>query len=55
MNERGRAIVLIGFMGSGKSSVGRILSQKTGWPRFDTDEIISAQFGRPIAMRKRKR
>lgn len=49
MNGRGRAIVLIGFMGSGKSSVGRILSQKTGWPRFDTDEIIAARFGRPIA------
>ena len=49
MNGRGRAIVLIGFMGSGKSSVGRILSRKTGWPRFDTDEIISERFGRPIA------
>jgi shikimate kinase len=49
MNGRGRAIVLIGFMGSGKSSVGRILSQKMRWPRFDTDEIISARFGLPIA------
>jgi shikimate kinase len=49
MDGRGRAIVLIGFMGSGKSSVGRILSQKMGWPRFDTDELISARFGRPMA------
>jgi shikimate kinase len=49
MDGRGRAIVLIGFMGSGKSSVGRILERKTGWPRFDTDEMISARFGRPIA------
>jgi shikimate kinase len=41
--------VLIGFMGSGKSSAGRILARKTGWPRFDTDEIVSAHFGRPVA------
>ena len=49
MDGRGRAIVLIGFMGSGKSSVGRILERKTAWPRFDTDEMVSARFGRPIA------
>ena len=49
MNGRGRAIVLIGFMGSGKSSTGRILERKTGWPRFDTDEMVSARFGQPIA------
>jgi shikimate kinase len=48
MEGRGRAIVLIGFMGSGKSSAGRILARKTGWPRFDTDELVSARFGRPI-------
>jgi shikimate kinase len=49
MTGRGRSIVLIGFMGSGKSSAGRILARKTGWPRFDTDEIVSARFARPIA------
>ena len=48
MTGRGRAIVLIGFMGSGKSSVGRILERRTGWPRLDTDELVSAQFGRAI-------
>lgn len=48
MTGRGRAIVLIGFMGSGKSSVGRILEQEMGWPRFDTDELVSARLGRPI-------
>jgi shikimate kinase len=48
MTGRGRAIVLIGFMGSGKSTAGRILERKTGWPRFDTDEMVSARFGQPI-------
>lgn len=49
MTGRGRAIVLIGFMGSGKSSTGRALAGKTGWPRFDTDESVSARFGKEIA------
>ena len=47
--ERGAAIILIGFMGSGKSSVGRRLAASTGLERFDTDEMVSARAGRPIA------
>jgi shikimate kinase len=49
MKERGAAIVLIGFMGAGKSSVGRTLARMTGLPRFDTDEIVASQFGLSIA------
>lgn len=45
MKERGDAIVLIGFMGAGKSSVGRTLARMTGLPRFDTDEMVAARFG----------
>jgi shikimate kinase len=49
MNERGRAIVLIGFMGAGKSSVGRLLARMTGLARFDTDEMVAARFGLTIS------
>jgi shikimate kinase len=45
MERGGRAIVLIGFMGAGKSSVGRRLEKGMGFPRFDTDEMIAAKFG----------
>jgi shikimate kinase len=45
MSERGCAVVLVGFMGAGKSSVGRRLEKFTGFPRFDTDEMIAAKFG----------
>ncbi len=38
-----RSIVLIGFMGTGKSLVGKVLEQRTGFRRFDTDEIISSK------------
>ena len=48
MEQRGEAIVLIGFMGSGKSSAGELLERATGWPRRDTDQMISESFGMPI-------
>jgi shikimate kinase len=49
MKKRGDAIVLVGFMGAGKSSVGRVLARITGLPRFDTDEMVRAHFGLAIA------
>ena len=49
MKERGDAIVLIGFMGAGKSSVGRTLARMTGLPRFDTDELVAARFGLTVS------
>ena len=49
MRKRGEAIVLIGFMGAGKSSVGRTLARMTGLARFDTDEMIAARFGLTIS------
>jgi shikimate kinase len=44
MTGRGQSIVLIGFMGAGKSSIGKALARKTGLPRFDTDEIVARRF-----------
>jgi shikimate kinase len=43
-----KSIVLIGFMGTGKSSVGKILERQTGLARFDTDEMISSKLGMPV-------
>jgi len=45
MNPGDNAISLIGFMGAGKSAIGRELSRRIGWPRHDTDEMIREQFG----------
>jgi shikimate kinase len=45
MNPGENAISLIGFMGAGKSAIGRELSRRIGWPRHDTDEMIREQFG----------
>ena len=48
MKAGDNAIALVGFMGSGKSAVGRELSRRIGWPRHDTDEMIRRQFGLSI-------
>ncbi|HET9839636.1 MAG TPA: shikimate kinase [Candidatus Angelobacter sp.] len=35
-----RRIVLIGFMGAGKTTVGRVLAKRLRWPFFDLDDVI---------------
>jgi shikimate kinase len=52
MNESGtppKNIVLIGFMGSGKSTVGRELHQRLGYPLVDMDQVIEQRAGKSIA------
>ena len=44
-----RAIVLVGFMGAGKTSVGRALSKRLGWPFEDLDDRVERREGRRIA------
>ena len=39
-------ILLVGMMGSGKSSVGRELAKRTGWPFLDNDELLERATGR---------
>jgi len=44
-----RAVVLVGFMGAGKTSVGQALARRLGWRFVDLDDRIMARDGRPIA------
>ena len=41
-------IVLIGFMGTGKSAVGRVLARRFGWRHVDTDTEIEREAGKSI-------
>ncbi|MFO1021301.1 MAG: shikimate kinase [Planctomycetales bacterium] len=38
-------LILIGYRGSGKTSVGRELSRRLGWPCIDADDLIEARAG----------
>jgi shikimate kinase len=40
--KRTPGIYLVGFMGSGKSTVGRLLAHELGWSFFDLDQEIEA-------------
>ncbi len=48
-SEAPRRIVLTGFMGSGKSTVGPLLAARLGWRFVDVDEAIEAETGATIA------
>jgi shikimate kinase len=37
-------VILVGMMGSGKTTVGRLLSERTGWPLLDNDELVRRLF-----------
>lgn len=41
-------VVLVGFMGAGKSTVAALLQKKTGWPLIELDEEIVRAEGRSI-------
>jgi shikimate kinase / 3-dehydroquinate synthase len=41
-------IVLVGFMGAGKTTVGHLLAEKLGLPFVDSDLIIESRTGRSI-------
>ena len=44
-----RNIALIGFMGTGKSSVGRLIAEQLHYSFIDTDELIEARAGKSIS------
>jgi shikimate kinase len=48
MTGPARAIVLIGFMGTGKSEVGRLLANALQWKEIETDSMVEQMLGMPI-------
>ncbi|MBX7223764.1 MAG: shikimate kinase [Blastocatellia bacterium] len=43
-----RSLYLVGFMGSGKSTVGRLLAHRLNCPFFDLDEEVARHSGKTI-------
>lgn len=46
---RGSSFALVGYRGTGKTTVGRLLAERLGWRFVDADQRIEAIAGRPIA------
>ena len=49
MLEPPRRVVLVGFMGAGKSTVGPLVARALGWDFLDMDDRIEERAGRSIA------
>jgi shikimate kinase len=47
--NKARPIVLIGFMATGKSTVGRIVARRLGRPFLDLDRVVEQVAGMPVA------
>ena len=47
--KKGEMIVLLGFSGGGKTTVGALLSEKLGIPVYDTDAMIEQREGKRIS------
>ncbi len=41
----GTNLILTGFMGTGKSTIGRLIAEETGMELVDVDDVIEARFG----------
>jgi shikimate kinase len=41
-------VYLIGFSGTGKSSVAEVLARRLGWTHFDSDDELVRRFGKPL-------
>jgi shikimate kinase len=50
IRRRRKQVYLLGFMGSGKSTVGELLSEKLDWPFIDLDTVIEA--GQGVSIRE---
>jgi len=48
MNSKKKFIFLIGFMASGKTTIGRLLAKKLGMPFYDTDDLIENEAKKSI-------
>ncbi|MDA8310410.1 MAG: bifunctional shikimate kinase/3-dehydroquinate synthase [Actinomycetota bacterium] len=46
--EGARRVLLVGMMGAGKSTVGRLVANELGWPYVDSDEQVEAFTGRSV-------
>jgi shikimate kinase len=50
MSEPGsERVFLVGMVGSGKTTVGQTLSERTGWPYLDNDDLVHRLTGREPA------
>lgn len=48
MRTPSQHVVLVGLMGSGKTTISRVLGERLGRPVLDTDQLVEARTGRTV-------
>lgn len=48
MSKTGQSVFLVGMMGAGKTTVGKLLAQALGWRFIDADRELEARNGVPV-------
>ena len=46
--QKSQRIILIGFMATGKSAVGKLLAKKLGWKHLDCDALVERSRGMSV-------
>ena len=46
--DRARRVALVGLRGAGKSTLGRMLAQRLGWPFIELDRVVEEDYGASI-------
>ena len=49
MKNEKKCIALIGFMATGKSTIGPLLARELEYDFIDTDAMVEAELGRPVS------
>jgi shikimate kinase len=47
--KKPKNIFLVGFMGAGKTTVGRVLARRLGWRYCDSDKVIETKAGKTVS------
>jgi XRE family aerobic/anaerobic benzoate catabolism transcriptional regulator len=48
--ERGRRIALVGLRGAGKSTLGKMLAEKLGYPFVELNRVVEQEYGASVSM-----
>ncbi len=48
-SSAGKNLILVGFMGTGKTTLGRVLARKLGFQFIDTDNLIEKKAGKTVS------
>ena len=50
LSQRSHRIALVGLRGAGKTTLGRLLAERLGWPFVEVNKVIEQEYGATVSM-----